>query len=323
MRAVVITGPGGPDVLTVAIMPDPEPGPGELVLDVRAAGVNRADLLQRAGHYPPPPGAPEWPGLEVAGVVRAVGAGVHGWAPGMRAAALLAGGGYAEQVVVPADLALVVPDDVADDEAAALPEALATAWSNLDEAGARAGESILVRGGSGGIGTVAVQLAAALGLRVLATAGGPSRVARVASLGAEVFDHREDGLADRVLAATDGRGVDVILDVLGAGGLEDNVRMLATGGRLMVIGLQQGRRGTLDLGALMARRGRVVTTTLRSREPDDKARIVAGVRAHAWPLVAAHRVRGLVHARLPLSEAGEAHRLLDSGDVFGKLVLIP
>ena len=323
MRAVVITRPGGPEVLEVAEVPDPHPAAGELLLDVAAAGVNRADLLQRAGHYPPPPGAPAWPGLEVAGVVRATGPGVTGWAPGDRAAALLAGGGYAEQVVVPADLALAVPQEVSDEEAAALPEALATVWSNLQEARALPGETLLVRGGSGGVGTAAVQLAAALGLRVLATAGGPDRVARVAALGAEAFDHRADGLVDRVLAATDGRGVDVVLDVLGAGGLEENVALLARRGRLVVIGLQHGRRGTLDLGALLARSGSILTTTLRSRPHDEKARIMAEVRERVWPLVAQRRVRGVVHATLPLADAADAHRLLDSGEVFGKVVLRP
>lgn len=344
VRAVVVTEPGGPEVLAVRDVPEPVAGPGELVVEVEAAGVNRADLLQRAGAYPPPPGAPQWPGLEAAGVVRAVGptsasptstgttSEAASSAPepeahvgvGDRVAVLLAGGGYAERVVVPAALALRVPDTLSSVEAGALPEALATVWSNLREAQAAAGETVLVRGGSGGVGSLAVPLARLLGMRVIATAGGPQRVARVAALGADVtLDHRADDLADQVLAATDGRGVDVVLDVLGAGGLEDNVRVLATGGRLVVIGLQKGRRGTLDLGALMARRGRVIATTLRSREPADKARIMAEVRERVWPFVVDGRLRPVVHATFGLEDAARAHELLASGEVFGKLVLVP
>jgi len=337
VRAVVISAPGGPHVLQVRDVPGPtlpdDPsagGPGadtrvrQLLVDVEAAGVNRADLLQRQGVYPPPPGAPPWPGLEAAGVVRAAtGPAGDGPAVGDRVAVLLAGGGYAEQVVVPADLALPVPADLSPVEAAALPEALATVWSNLREADARPGETLLVRGGSGGVGSVAVQVARLLGMRVVATAGGPERVARVAALGADVaLDHRADDLADQVLAATDGRGVDVVLDVLGAGGLEHNVRVLARGGRLVVIGLQKGRRGTLDLGALMERRARVIGTTLRSRDPQDKARIMAEVRREVWPFVVDGRLRPVVHATLGLDEAPRAHELLASGEVFGKLVLV-
>ncbi|CAM5788109.1 NAD(P)H quinone oxidoreductase OS=Cellulomonas persica OX=76861 GN=CPE01_26530 PE=4 SV=1 [Cellulomonas persica] len=345
VRAVVVTEPGGPEVLAVQDVPEPVPGPGEVLVAVEAAGVNRADLLQRAGAYPPPPGAAPWPGLEAAGVVLAVGpaadeaatsrttkgaaepargARSDELAVGDRVAVLLAGGGYAERVVVSAALALRVPEAVSPVEAGALPEALATVWSNLREAQAAPGETVLVRGGSGGIGSIAVPLARLLGLRVIATAGGPQRVARVAALGADVaLDHRADDLADQVLAATDGRGVDVVLDVLGAGGLEDNVRVLATGGRLVVIGLQKGRRGTLDLGTLMARRGRVIATTLRSREPADKARIMAEVREHVWPFVVDGRLRPVVHRTLGLDDAARAHELLASGEVFGKLVLVP
>ncbi|MBT0993325.1 NAD(P)H-quinone oxidoreductase [Cellulomonas sp. DKR-3] len=336
MRAVVITRPGGPDVLEVHDVAEPAPGPGELLVDVVAAGVNRADVLQREGHYPPPPGVPPWPGLEVAGVVREVGpsdepAGSPAagsdevWRPGDRVAALLGGGGYAERVVVPTALALRVPDSLALPEAAALPEALVTAWMVLETADARPGEAILVRGGSGGVGSVAVQLAAARGLRVLATAGGAQRVARVAELGGAdvVLDHRSDDLVEQVREATSGRGADVVLDVLGAGGLEENVAVLALDGRVVVIGLQQGRRGTLDVGELLARRGSLRATTLRSRPARDKARLVAAVREHAWPLVTAGRVRPVVHATLPLDQAGRAHELLTSGEVFGKLLLEP
>jgi len=319
-----VTGPGGPDVLAVQDVAAPEPGPADLLVAVAAAGVNRADLLQRQGHYEPPPGAPAWPGLEVSGTVLAVGADVAGWRVGDRVAALLAGGGYAEQAAVPADLALRVPDDVDLVEAAALPEALATVWSNLRAARLSPGETLLVRGGSGGVGTAAVQLAHALDARVIATAGGPERVARVAALGADVvLDHREPGLADRVLAATDGRGVDVVLDVLGAGGLAENLAALADDGRLVVIGLQKGRRGELDLGLLMAKRAAVVGTMLRSRPHEQKAAIMDGVRRHAWPLVASGAVRPVVHAVLPFERAADAHRLLEDGTAFGKVLLVP
>lgn len=319
-------------------MPDPQPGPSDLLVEVEAAGINRADLLQREGHYPAPPGTPPWPGLEVAGVVRAVGAtvGARGgtgpgsderWQPGDRVAALLPGGGYAERVVVAAELALHVPDHVPTNDAAALPEALATAWTVLETGRATPGERLLVRGGSGGVGSVTVQLAHALGLRVLATAGGRARVERVARLVPDgslvVLDHRADDLVERVRAATDGRGVDVVLDVLGAGGLADNVAMLALDGRVVVIGLQRGRRAQMDLGELLARRGAVLTTTLRSRSSSDKARIMSEVRTRAWPLVADGRVRPVVHATLPFEQAGRAHELLASGEVLGKLLLVP
>jgi putative PIG3 family NAD(P)H quinone oxidoreductase len=324
VRAVVVTEPGGPDVLAVRDVPPPEPGPADLLVAVAAAGVNRADLLQRQGHYPPPPGAPAWPGLEVGGTVLAVGADVAGWRVGDRVAALLAGGGYAEQVAVPADLALRVPEGVDLVEAAALPEALATVWSNLRAARLGPGETLLVRGGSGGVGSVAVQLAHALGTRVLATAGGPERVARVAALGADVaLDHREPDLAARVLEATGGRGADVILDVLGAGGLAENLAALADDGRLVVIGLQKGSRGELDLGRLLAKRAAVIGTMLRSRPHEQKAAIVDGVRRHAWPLFASGAVRTPVHAVLPFERAADAHRLLETGEAFGKVLLVP
>jgi putative PIG3 family NAD(P)H quinone oxidoreductase len=290
--------------------------------------VNRADLLQRQGFYPPPPGAPETIGLECAGTVAALGPGVAGWRVGDRVAALLDGGGYAEQVVVPAGQLLPVPDGLDAVAAAAVPEALCTAWSNLVMVGGlAAGELVLVQGGSGGVGTTAIQLSAHLGARVAATAGGSERVARCVALGAEVgIDHRSEDVVERVLAATGGQGADLVLDVLGAGALATNIRLLATGGRLVVIGLQQGRRAELDLGLLLAKRASVHGTTLRSRPAAEKARIVAEVAAHAWPLVGTRAdspVRPVVHEVLPLAEAGRAHALLASGEVFGKLVLVP
>lgn len=327
MRVVEVDGAGGPERLRTALRPDPVPGPGEVLVRVAAAGVNRADLLQRQGHYPAPPGAPDWPGLEVSGVVAGHGPGVDlvAWPLGARVAALLAGGGYAEAVVVPASLLLPVPDDVDLVDAAGLPEAVCTAWSNLVDAGRmQPGETLLVQGGSGGVGSVAVQLGAALGAHVIATAGGPARAERCRGLGARtVVDHRTEDVAEAVRAATDGHGADVVLDVLGAGGLATNLAALATGGRLVVIGTQRGTRGEIDLGLLLARRASVIGTTLRPRPLAEKARIVADVRAHAWPMLDDGRLRPVVHARLPLDDAAEAHRLLESGQVFGKVLLVP
>ena len=322
VRAIVVEEPGGPDVLALHDVPDPAVRPGDLLIRVAAAGLNRADLLQRVGHYPPPPGAPEWLGMEVSGTAVV---GTPDVPAGSRVAALLGGGGYAELVAVPAELALVVPDALTHRDAAALPEALATVWSNFEAAHLAARQTVLVRGGSGGVGSVAVQVAREhYGARVLATAGGPERVERLRELGVDVaLDHHADDLVEQVLAATDGRGVDVVLDVVGAAALADNLAMLADGGRLVVIGMQKGRRAELDLAALMNRRASVIGTTLRSRAPDDKARVMAGVREDLWPLVAAGRIRPIVHATFPLARAADAHRLLESGAVFGKVLLEP
>ena len=328
MRVIAIDRPGGPEVLVERTLPDPEPGPGEVLIEVAAAGVNRADLLQRQGAYPPPPGAPDTLGLECAGVIAAVGPAVTGWQVGDRVAALLDGGGYADRAIAPVTQLLPVPDHLDLVDAAALPEAICTAWSNLVMVGRLTrGETVLVHGGSGGVGTIAIQLAATLGARVAATAGGPERVARCRALGAEIgIDHRADDLVEVIAEATGGRGADLILDVLGAGSLAANLRALATGGRLVIIGLQQGRRGEVDLGLLLAKRAAIHGTTLRSRPLAEKAAIVAEVREHAWPLLGAGdpaRIRPIVHARLPMADAGRAHELLASGAVFGKLVLVP
>lgn len=329
MRFVKITDSDGGGRLALAERPAPVPGPGEVLVDVAAAGVNNADLLQVAGRYPAPPGAPDWPGLEVSGTVAAVGEGLGGHvAPGDRVAALLTGGGYAEQVVVPAAQVLPVPDAVDLVDAAALPEAACTVWSTLWSAelgaGLRREEWLLVHGGSGGVGSFAVQAAHALGVRVITTAGGPERAARCRELGADVVvDHRSEDFVAAVREATGGRGVDVVLDVVGAAYLDRNLDALATGGRLAVIGLQRGRRGELDLGVLLAKRARVLGTTLRSRPAREKAEVVAGVARDLWPLVAAGTVRPVVSARLPLADAAQAHELLRSGQVFGKVLLVP
>ncbi|MBD7979792.1 NAD(P)H-quinone oxidoreductase [Oerskovia merdavium] len=325
MRAVTIAAPGGPEKLTMSTLPDPEPGPGEVVIDVASSGVNPADLLQRAGHYPPPPGAPVWPGLEVSGVISAVGPRLTEWDVGDEVVALLDGGGYAEKVCVRASQVLPLPDGVALVDGAALPEAVCTAWSNLVDVGRLArGEVLLVHGGSGGVGSVATQIGAALGARVIATAGGPERTARCLTLGAEAaVDHRAEDFVAAVRDASGGAGADVVLDVVGAAYLPDNLRVLATGGRLVVIGMQRGRRGELDLAMLLAKRAQVSGTTLRARPAEEKARLVRDVLEHVWPLVADGRVRPVVHARLPLERAADAHRLLESGEVFGKVLLLP
>ena len=330
MRAVVVTRPGEPEVLAVQDVPEPVAGPGQLAVQVVAAGVNRADLLQRAGRYPVPPGAPRWPGLEISGTVTALGPGLGAgpggrpWAVGDRVAALLPGGGYAERAVTDAALTLPVPDDVDLADAAGLPEALATVLSNLGPAWLAPGRTVLVHGGSGGVGSVAVQLAHALGARVVSTAGGPERVGRVHDLGADVaLDHREPDLVGRVHAATDGHGVDAVLDILGAAALDDNIAMLAPDGLLAIIGLQRGRRGELDLNAVMSKRLTLTGTTLRARPAEQKAAIMADVRERGWSLVVSGAVRPVVHARLPFEQAAEAHRLVEAGEAFGKVLLVP
>ena len=323
MRIIDITEPGGPDGLAPRQTPDPAAERDEVIIAVAAAGVNYADLLQRRGHYALPSGAPTWPGLEVSGTVVNAGPSAT-WARGDRVVALLDGGGYAEQAAVRSGQVLPAPDGVDLVDAAALPEAACTVWSTLATAGLRPGEWLLVHGGSGGVGSLAVQIAAAMGCHVVATAGGEARAARCAELGAEaVIDHLAEDFVSRARDATGGRGVDVLLDVVGAAYLARNLQVLAVGGRLAVIGLQKGRRAELDLGTLIAKRATVLGTTLRARPPEDKATIVAAVHEHVWPMVADGRVRPVIHARLPLADAARAHELLESGEVFGKLLLIP
>ena len=323
MRALTVPSPGGPDALVPTDLPDPVPGPGEVLVRVAAAGVNRADLLQRQGHYPPPPGAPEHPGLEVSGTVEALGEGVEGPPPGTPVCALLSGGGYAELVAVPLGQLLPVPGDVGLVEAAALPEAACTVWSNVFMlAGLRPGEVLLVHGGASGIGTMAIQLARAAGARVAVTAGSEDKLDRCAALGADVLvNHRERDFVQVVRAATGGHGADVVLDVVGARYLARNVDVLAASGRIVVIGLQGGARAELDLGALLAKRGALLATSLRARPAEEKAAIVASVAEHVWPLVAAGRVRPVVHATLPLAEAAAAHRVLVESGHVGKVLL--
>ncbi len=323
MLAITVPTPGGPEALALAEVPDPTLAPDEVLLDVVAAGVNRADLLQRQGHYPPPPGASAYLGLECSGRVAAVGADVTGWAVGDEACALLAGGGYAARVAVPAGQLLPVPAGVSLVDAAALPEVACTVWSNVFMTAALApGEWLLVHGGSSGIGTMAIQLAHVLGAHVAVTAGSAEKLEVCRSLGAEVLvNYRAEDFVEAVKAATDGAGVDVILDNMGAKYLARNVDALAAYGRLVVIGLQGGTRAELDLGVLLRKRASVAATSLRARPADEKAAIVAAVREHVWPLVASGAVRPIVHARMPLAQAADAHRLLESSTHIGKVLL--
>ncbi len=325
MRAVVITEPGVPGVMEWREVPDPDPAPDEVVIDVAAAGVNRADLAQREGHYPPPPGSPPYPGLEVSGRIRSVGDQVTGWRPGDAVCALLGGGGYAEQVAVPQGQVLPVPDAVPVEAAAALPEVACTVWVNIfDLARLTAGETLLVHGGASGIGTHAIQLAKALGVRVLCTAGSVAKLARCRELGADVAInyHTEDFVA-AVMDATSGAGADVILDIMGASYLARNVAALAVNGRLSIVGIQSGTRAEFDIGALLAKRGSIHATGLRVRPPHEKAAIVAGVREHIWPLVSAGKVVPVVDRELPMTQAAEAHRVMDASEHVGKILLRP
>jgi putative PIG3 family NAD(P)H quinone oxidoreductase len=323
MRAVVVTEPGGPEVLTVRDLPDPEPGPGEVVLDVAGTAVNRADTLQRQGFYPPPKGASDVLGLECAGTVSAVGDDVAGWSVGDRVCALLAGGGYAEKVAVPAGQLMPVPDGMDLVQAGGLPEVACTVWSNVFMlAGLQKDETLLVHGGSGGIGTFAIQLVHALGSRVVTTAGTPEKLDLCRSLGADVaISYREQDFVEVTKQATEGRGADVILDNMGAKYLDRNIDALATEGRLVIIGMQGGSKGELDIGKLLRKRGAVIATTLRARPPEEKAAICAAVAEHVWPLVADGTVKPVVHTTLPLDQAAEAHRLMEAGDHVGKILL--
>jgi putative PIG3 family NAD(P)H quinone oxidoreductase len=315
MRAMVYDGHGGPEVIREAELPDPVAGPGEVLLDVAATALNRADLLQRQGFYPPPPGASDVPGLECAGTVAALGQGVTGWRVGDEVCALLAGGGYATRVAVPAVQCLPLPRGLDPLRAAALPESACTVWSNVVTAGRlQAGETLLVHGGASGIGTFATQLAKALGARVVVTASA-AKLRRCLDLGAdEAYGYASDEWSRAVRA-------DVVLDIVGARYLAMNVGVLNAGGRLVVIGLQGGTKAELDLGTLLAKRASVAATSLRSRPVAEKGAIVADVRSYVWPLVEAGEVRPVVDRVLPLADAAEAHRAMAAGEHVGKIVL--
>lgn len=320
MRAAVTSGTGGPDVLSVGEVDEPTPAAGEVLLDVVATAVNRADTLQRQGFYPPPPGAPDTIGLECSGRIAALGEGVEGWSVGDEVCALLAGGGYAERVAVPAGQVMPVPAGVSLIEAAALPEVAATVWSNVFMTAHLAkGERFLVHGGAGGIGTMAIQLAAARGAEVYATGGSAEKLELCRSLGASrAISYRDE---DFVSILKEAGGADVILDNMGASYLGRNVDALATGGRLVIIGMQGGTKGELDINALLRKRASVTATSLRARPLSEKAAICCGVVENVWPLVASGAIRPIVESTMPLEEVATAHQLMEDGAHSGKIVL--
>ncbi|MFF9625744.1 NAD(P)H-quinone oxidoreductase [Streptomyces griseosporeus] len=324
MHAITIPEPGGPEALVWAEVPDPVPGEGEVLVDVAASAVNRADLLQRQGFYDPPPGSSPYPGLEVSGRIAAIGPGVSGWAVGDEVCALLSGGGYAEKVAVPAGQLLPLPKGVGLVQAAALPEVVCTVWSNVFMvAHLRPGETLLVHGGSSGIGTMAIQLAKAVGARVAVTAGTQEKLAYCAELGADILiNYREQDFVAELMKATDGAGADVILDNMGAKYLDRNVQALAVSGRLAIIGMQGGVKGELNIGTLMRKRAAISATTLRARPLEEKAAIVAAVREHVWPLLDAGHVRPVIDRELPMTEAGEGHAVVEASGHVGKVLLV-
>jgi putative PIG3 family NAD(P)H quinone oxidoreductase len=323
MQAVVITQPGEPEVLRLTEVPDLVAGPGEVVIDVAAAGVNRADLLQRQGFYDPPPGSSPYPGLECSGTIAQVGQGVEDWKAGDEVCALLTGGGYATQVVVPAGQVLPVPENIGLVEAAALPEVVCTVYSNVFMAARlAAGETFLVHGGSSGIGTMAIQFGKQAGATVVVTAGTKEKLDACRELGADIgINYRDEDFVEALRNATSGHGADVILDIMGASYLGKNVDALAADGRLVIIGMMGGAKAELNLGKLMTKRGSVLSTTLRARPADQKAQIVAAVRENAWPLVERGAIRPIIDQILPLSDAAEGHRIMTASSHIGKILL--
>ncbi len=329
MQAITIPVPGEASALVPAEVDPPGLAPGEVLIDVVAAGVNRADLLQRRGFYDPPAGSSPLPGLEVSGRISALAGDLTpgpegcGWSVGDEVAALLTGGGYAEQVNVPAGQLLPKPAGLSFIEAAALPETTCTVWSNVFlTACLRPHETVLFHGGSSGIGTTGIQIAKAVGARVAVTAGTPEKLEACRRLGADIaINYREQDFVAELKAATGGHGADVILDLIGAKYLERNIKALATAGRLVIIGLQGGVKAEINLNALLMKRAAIIATSLRARPDAEKATIVAAVREHVWPMVTGGAVRPLVHATFPLAQAAEAHRALEEGDHIGKVVL--
>ncbi|KOX13214.1 NAD(P)H-quinone oxidoreductase [Nocardiopsis sp. NRRL B-16309] len=322
MYAIRIPEPGGPEVLSWTEVPDPVPAEGEVLVDIAASAANRADIAQRQGHYPPPAGASEYPGLECSGTVAALGPGTEdsGWSVGDRVCALLTGGGYAERVAVPVGQLLPVPQGVGLVEAAALPEVACTVWSNLVMVGGlRKGETFLVHGGGSGIGTFAIQFARALGARVAVTAGSDAKLERCRELGADIaVNYRTEDFTERMRAEG---GANLVLDIMGGSYLDANLRSLATNGRLVIIGLMGGRRAEADLGRMLAKRLSVHATTLRSRPAAEKAAITAGVLEQVWPLVEQGTIRPVVDREVPLRDAAEAHRVMESSAHTGKILL--
>jgi putative PIG3 family NAD(P)H quinone oxidoreductase len=326
MQAITFDAPGDESVLTLAEIADPVPGPTDVLVDVAAAGINNADLMQRRGNYAVPEGASPVLGLEISGTIAAVGAEVTEWRVGDRVCALLSGGGYASRAVVPAAQVLPVPDGVDLVEAAGLPEAACTVYSNVGMiAGLRPGQSLLVHGGASGMGSHAIQWASALGARVFATAGSQAKLGAARGFGAElVIDHRNEDFVERVLAHTDGAGVDVVLDLVGPSYLQRNIEVLAQNGRLVIIGsVGNEPDAPLPLGLLMRKRGSITSTTLRARPAAEKAAIVEAVRYNVWPMVAAGQIRPVIDRVLPLASAGDAHRAITAGETIGKVLLQP
>ncbi|WP_332662178.1 NAD(P)H-quinone oxidoreductase [Aeromicrobium sp.] len=321
MRAVIAPQPGGVEALEVVDLPQPEPGPGEVLIRVAAAGLNRSDLLQRRGLYPPPPGVTDVLGLEVSGDIVAVGEGVTDLPPGTHVCALLAGGGYAEYVTVPAGQVATVPMGISLVDAGGLMEVAATVWSNVFMMGKlRHGETLLVHGGGSGIGTMAIQLGKAFGARVIVTVGSPEKAEFCRELGADVaIDYKQQDFAAEMKAA--GMTADVILDIIGAKYLDANVSVLSNAGRLVVIGLQGGVKAELNLGALMSKRAAVMATTLRARPSTEKAAIVSAMVAQVWPLISDGTVRPIIHATYPLEDVRQAHQVLEESSNIGKVLL--
>jgi len=328
MTVIEIREPGGPEVLTPVQRPVPEPAPGEILIAVAAAGINRPDLMQRQGNYPPPPGASDIPGLEVAGTVAALGEGIVGFAAGDRVCALLAGGGYAEYVAVPAMQCLPLPQGLTMVEAAALPETLFTCWTNLIDGGhLKAGETVLIHGGSSGIGTTAIQLAKALGATVFVTAGSPEKCQACLKLGADLaIDYKADDFVTAVRQALTNevgakRGVDVVLDMVGGDYVRRDIEILAQGGRHVSIAVQGGPEATIPIFKVMQKRLVLTGSTLRPRSPAEKGKIAEALHKTVWPMIAAGQLKPIVHATFPLARAAEAHRALENGDHIGKIVL--
>jgi len=322
MTAIKIREPGGPEVLVPGTRPRPQPGPGEVLVRVAAAGVNRPDVLQRQGGYPPPPGASDVPGLEIAGRVVSLGPEVEGLAVGDAVTALVTGGGYAEYCAAPAAQCLPIPTGLDAVAAAALPETFFTVWSNVfDRAGLRAGESFLVHGGSSGIGTAAIQLAAAFGARVFATAGSAEKCQACTELGAmRAINYRSEDFVEVIKKATEG-GVDVILDMVGGDYIQRDIKALAPDGRLVFIAFLGGSKAEIDFLPVMLKRLSITGSTLRARSVAFKGAIAANLRAKVWPLIEAGKVKPIVHKTFPLTQAAAAHELMESSAHIGKIVL--
>ena len=323
MRAVVVPQPGDAEVLTLAERPEPAPTAHEVRIRVTAAGLNGADISQRRGFYPSPDGAPEWPGLEVSGIVDAVGADVQEWRVGDRVCALLSGGGYAEYATVDAGLVLPVPDGIDLVEAAGLPEVAATVWSNVFDLGRlSAGEALLVHGGSSGIGTMAIQLGHAFGAQVIATAGSDDKAAFCRDVGADAaVNYTTQDFVEAARAFTDGRGVDVVLDIVGGAYIARDLDALATGGRILCIATRDRTPASVDMGLLMRKRATLIGTTLRARPLSERVAIIAAVRAHVWPLLAEGRIHPVIDSVFPLEDVPAAHRRMESSSHRGKILL--